>query len=84
MYTDSDAMFQFQKGMEEAMKFLPTNKQLITDTYKYTLPPKPNGVSPAIMVNLEKGGKDHLPVSCRGRKHLHCGNVLFLQKLIDS
>ncbi|GAA0164068.1 hypothetical protein LIER_39714 [Lithospermum erythrorhizon] len=72
IYTDSDAMLQFPKGIEEAMKFLPTNNQLITDTNKYTLPPKTNRVSPAIVVNLEKGGKDHLPVSSRGRKHLHC------------
>ncbi|GAA0140529.1 hypothetical protein LIER_01856 [Lithospermum erythrorhizon] len=73
IFSDSDSILLFQKGMEEAMKFLPTNNQLITNSYKYTLPPKPDVVPLSVGFDFELSAKDPLPISSRGRKHtLNC------------
>ncbi|GAA0165634.1 hypothetical protein LIER_20983 [Lithospermum erythrorhizon] len=71
IFSDSESILQFQKGMEEAMKFLPTNNQLIIDLDQYALPPKSEEGPPKVLVKKEKDEKDNTPRSTRGRKHLH-------------
>ncbi|GAA0164824.1 hypothetical protein LIER_20371 [Lithospermum erythrorhizon] len=67
-FSKTEFKLQFQKGMEEARKFLPTNSELVINLDKNTLAPKSIAETPKDVVIVEK---DH-STSSRGRKHLDC------------
>ncbi|XP_027158482.1 scarecrow-like protein 14 [Coffea eugenioides] len=71
IFSDSESILQFKKGMEEASKFLPSGNQLIIDLDKYALPPKSEEIFLESKVKEEKDDGDHSPNGSRGRKHLH-------------
>uniref|UniRef100_A0A1S3Z8A2 Scarecrow-like protein 14 n=1 Tax=Nicotiana tabacum TaxID=4097 RepID=A0A1S3Z8A2_TOBAC len=69
VFTDSESILQFRRGMEEASKFLPNLSQFVIDLDKYTLPPKMEEVSKEAVVKVEKDEKNHSPNGTKGRKH---------------
>ncbi|KAK4483122.1 hypothetical protein RD792_010301 [Penstemon davidsonii] len=71
IFTDSESILQFKKGMEEASKFLPKNNQLIIDLDKYELPHKSEDFTRAAVVKVEKNEIDHFSNGLKGRKHHH-------------
>ncbi|KAK4492059.1 hypothetical protein RD792_002853 [Penstemon davidsonii] len=71
IFTDSDSILQFKRGMEEASKFLPTNNQLVIDLDKYELPQKSEDVTRNAVVKVEKDEIDRFSDGLKGRKHLH-------------
>lgn len=54
IFTDSDSIMQFKKGVEEASKFLPPSFQLNIDLDKYDLPQKTDGIPSSVSVHVEK------------------------------
>ncbi|XP_022892872.1 scarecrow-like protein 14 [Olea europaea var. sylvestris] len=71
IFSDSESILQFKRGMEEASKFLPPSNQLIMDLDKYTLPPKSDEMSQRVAVKVEKDEIGNLTNGSRGRKHHH-------------
>ncbi|KAJ8559522.1 hypothetical protein K7X08_003580 [Anisodus acutangulus] len=69
MFTDSESILQFKRGMEEANKFLPNLSQFVIDLDKYTLPPKMEEVNKEAVVKVEKDERNHSPNGTKGRKH---------------
>lgn len=66
MFTDSESMLQFKRGMEEANKFLPPSKPLVIDLDKYNLP---SDSPPEVLVKSERVEIDNTPNMFKGRKH---------------
>ncbi|KAD6119807.1 hypothetical protein R6Q59_025810 [Mikania micrantha] len=72
IFTDSESIKQFNKGMEEASKFLPSAKPLVIDLDKYDLPQDSNSDPQEIAVKIEKDNLSNgLKPSngLKGRKH---------------
>ncbi|KAL3336114.1 hypothetical protein AABB24_032044 [Solanum stoloniferum] len=69
MFTDSESILQFKRGVEEANKFLPNVSQFIVDLDKYTFPPKVEEVTKEAVVKVEKDERNHSPNGTKGRKH---------------
>ncbi|PWA35931.1 GRAS protein [Artemisia annua] len=66
IFTDSESMLYFKKGMEEASKFLPPNNPLVIDLDRYNLPSDSTNVPPNVVVKVENLEMDN---GLRGRKH---------------
>ncbi|PWA45260.1 GRAS protein [Artemisia annua] len=66
IFTDSESMLLFKKGMEEASKFLPPNNPLVIDLDRYNLPSDSTNVPPNVVVKVENVEMDN---GLRGRKH---------------
>ncbi|PWA37307.1 GRAS protein [Artemisia annua] len=66
IFTDSESILLFKRGMEEASKFLPQNKPFLIDLDKYNLPSDSTNVSPNVVVKEESVEMDN---GSRGRKH---------------
>uniref|UniRef100_A0A7C9EVF5 Uncharacterized protein n=1 Tax=Opuntia streptacantha TaxID=393608 RepID=A0A7C9EVF5_OPUST len=60
-----ESMIQFQKGVEEASKFLPKNNNLVIDLENITFP---NETKEPPMVVVKKEKDEHSPDSLRGSK----------------
>lgn len=69
VFTDSESILQFKRGMEEANKFLPNVSQFVIDLDKYTLPPKAEEVTKEAVIKVEKDERNHSPNGTKGRKH---------------
>ncbi|XP_059626592.1 scarecrow-like protein 33 [Cornus florida] len=69
VFSDSESILQFQRGMEEASKFLPPENNLIIDLENYTLPPKSTEEAPEPVVKVETDEREYSPNGSRGRKH---------------
>ncbi|KAI3507741.1 hypothetical protein L1887_22733 [Cichorium endivia] len=54
IFTDSESIKQFNKGMEEASKFLPSTKPLVIDLDQYDLPQDSSDSPPPVVVKIEK------------------------------
>ncbi|KAL1817217.1 hypothetical protein DCAR_0521639 [Daucus carota subsp. sativus] len=68
IFSERESILQFQRGMEEANKFLPDISQLLVNLDNYKLPTKAKEVPPAIQVKIEKD-EEISPSSSRRRKH---------------
>nr|GEW96119.1 hypothetical protein [Tanacetum cinerariifolium] len=66
IFTDSESIKQFNRGMEEASKFLPTSKPLVIDLDKYDLPQDSRYDPPEVAVKNEKTTPSN---GLKGRKH---------------
>nr|GLL30979.1 scarecrow-like protein 14 [Ipomoea trifida] len=71
IFSDTESILQFKRGMEEASRFLPTGNQLVIDLDKYSLPPKTDELSGDAVIKIEKDEKDRSANSSRGKKHHH-------------
>ncbi|EPS62629.1 hypothetical protein M569_12158 [Genlisea aurea] len=69
IFSNSDSILQFKKGMEEASKFLPINNHLIIDLEKYALPEKSDDITHSADVVAEQDEAGDSSYSGRGRKH---------------
>lgn len=58
IFTDSESILQFQRGVEEASKFLPKSNQLLISLDSYALPPKANNNAPKVEVHVDYENKD--------------------------
>lgn len=68
IFSDSDSILQFNKGMEEASKFLPKIPQLVVNLDNYALPSDTKEGPPVLQVKVEKDEEMSVG-SLRGRKH---------------
>ncbi|XP_059660768.1 scarecrow-like protein 33 [Cornus florida] len=71
MFSDSESVLQFKRGMEEASKFLPSGNQLIVNLENYSLPPKSKQEAPGVVIKVEKDEKEYSPNGSRGKKNHH-------------
>lgn len=71
IFTDSESILQFKRGMEEASKFLPPSKPLVIDLDKFDLPSDSTDASPEVAVKVEKVEMDNSSIGFSGRKHHH-------------
>ncbi|KAL5742741.1 hypothetical protein ACOSP7_029473 [Xanthoceras sorbifolium] len=68
---ESQSIWQFRKGVEEASKFLPSGNELFVNLeINRLLSQDPKGVTTEVAVKMEKNdGEDYLPNGSRGRKN---------------
>lgn len=72
IFSDSESILQFKRGMEEARKFLPPSNNLIIDLDKYELPPKSEEIKiKSDVVKVEKDATDESRTGLKGRKHIY-------------
>ncbi|GFS39173.1 SCARECROW-like 14 [Actinidia rufa] len=67
IFSDSQSILQFNRGVEEASKFLPANNQLLINLESYALPPK----SKEGAYEVEKEERECSDNGSRGRKNHH-------------
>ena len=67
--SNTESVLQFQRGVEEANKFLPKGNQLTVDLEKNTFSPVLNKKAPEVLVKLEIDEREHSPSWLRGRKN---------------
>nr|GMD64432.1 scarecrow-like protein 14 [Ipomoea batatas] len=71
IFTDTESILQFKRGMEEASKFLPASNQLVIDLDQYSLPPKTEELPRDTVIKSENSERDSSHNSSRGKKHHH-------------
>ncbi|KAG5515267.1 hypothetical protein RHGRI_036341 [Rhododendron griersonianum] len=71
MFSDSQSILQFKRGVEEASKFPPSNNRLIIDSESYTMPPGSREEALEIVANTEKEERESSPKGSRSRKNNH-------------
>ncbi|XP_022755784.1 scarecrow-like protein 14 isoform X2 [Durio zibethinus] len=69
IFSDKESVLQFQRGFEEASKFLPSSNQLIIDLESNSFPVGQKGKVPNVAVKVEKDEKENSPDGSRGRKN---------------
>ncbi|PSR86719.1 Scarecrow-like protein [Actinidia chinensis var. chinensis] len=69
IFSGSESILQFNRGVEEGSKFLPSNNQLIIDVESYTFRPELKEGSPEVLVKVEKDDVENSPNGPRGRKN---------------
>ncbi|KAL7173370.1 hypothetical protein ACSBR2_032772 [Camellia fascicularis] len=68
IFSNSESILQFNRGMEEAKKFLPKNNPLVIDLD--ALPPESEERASEVVVKVEEG-RESSPNGLRGRKNHH-------------
>ncbi|XP_062015231.1 scarecrow-like protein 34 [Rosa rugosa] len=68
IFTDSESVLQFQRGLEEASKFLPKVNPLVIDLESNTMSPEVKGRAPTVIVKKEKSERKNSPSRRRGRR----------------
>eukprot|EP00261_Vitis_vinifera_P010521 XP_002280790.1 PREDICTED: scarecrow-like protein 14 [Vitis vinifera] len=71
IFSDSESVLQFKRGVEEASKFLPKATNLVIDLENGTLPPQSKVETQRVVVKTEKDERENSPKWLRGRKNLH-------------
>ncbi|KMT05224.1 hypothetical protein BVRB_7g173680 [Beta vulgaris subsp. vulgaris] len=66
LFSDKESIIQFQKGMEEASKFLPKNNNIFIDLENINVPNEAKCDASAVVVKKETG--DNSPDESRGSK----------------
>ncbi|TMW87784.1 hypothetical protein EJD97_019471 [Solanum chilense] len=75
IFSDSESIMQFKKGVEEASKFLPTGNSLLLDV-KYNVVVKEDNENGKYAVEkMEDRGKQKSPEGSRGKKNIHHDDV---------
>ncbi|KAL6204555.1 hypothetical protein ACLB2K_021822 [Fragaria x ananassa] len=69
IYTDSESVLQFQRGLEEASKFLPKVNPLVIDLESSRVSPEMKAHAPTVMVNKERSERMNSPSRRRGRRN---------------
>ncbi|XVF68794.1 hypothetical protein PTKIN_Ptkin11bG0030200 [Pterospermum kingtungense] len=71
IFSDKDSILQFQRGFEEASKFLPSSNQLVIDLESNTfrMGKKAAVKVPSVVVKVEKDEREKSPDVLRGRKN---------------
>ncbi|KAL7247458.1 hypothetical protein ACSBR2_002384 [Camellia fascicularis] len=72
IFSNSQSILQFNRGVEEANRFLPPNNPLIIDLDSYALPPELKEGASEVAVKVEKDERESSsPNISKGRKHHH-------------
>ncbi|KAL4587706.1 hypothetical protein LXL04_000580 [Taraxacum kok-saghyz] len=71
IFTDNESIMQFNRGMQEASKFLPPSKPLVIDLDKYNLPSNPRHTPTTLPIKQEIIETDNSVTGFRGRKKYH-------------
>lgn len=71
IFTERESILQFQRGMEEASKFLPKNNQLFINLDSYALPPQTNNGPPKVVTEMESESRENSPNGSRGKRSHH-------------
>ncbi|XVF20032.1 hypothetical protein REPUB_Repub11eG0163100 [Reevesia pubescens] len=69
IFSDKESVLQFQRGFEEASKFLPSSDKLIIDLESNTFPMGQKRKVPNAVVKVENDERENLPDGLRGRKN---------------
>ncbi|WCJ20506.1 GRAS family transcription factor [Euphorbia peplus] len=69
MFTDQDSVLLFQRGVEEASKFLPKPSQLVIDLESNEFVSRRNEDARLVVVKDEKVERANMPNGSRGRKN---------------
>ncbi|XWS71681.1 hypothetical protein CRYUN_Cryun03dG0159500 [Craigia yunnanensis] len=69
IFSAKESVLQFQRGFEEASKFLPSSNQLIIDLESNTFPMGQKGNVPNVTVKVENDERENSPDVLRGRKN---------------
>ncbi|GMJ10799.1 SCARECROW-like 14, GRAS (GAI, RGA, SCR) 2, ARABIDOPSIS THALIANA GRAS (GAI, RGA, SCR) 2 [Hibiscus trionum] len=69
IFSDKESMLQFQRGFEEASKFIPSNEQLVIDLESNTFPMGKKGDVPKVVVKVEKDERESYSDGLTGRKN---------------
>jgi hypothetical protein len=69
IFTDSESVLQFRRGLEEASKFLPKGNQLVVDLGTSMVSPELKEEYQKVDLKGEKGERENLPDGLRGRKN---------------
>ncbi|XP_050370850.1 scarecrow-like protein 33 [Argentina anserina] len=75
IFTDSESVLQFQRGLEEASKFLPKVSPLAIDLESSRVSPEVKGNAPTVVVKKEKSEKKNSPSKRRGRRNSPNGST---------
>lgn len=68
LFSESESVLQFKRGVEEASKFLPKDNQLIIDLDNYTVSPVMNKKAPEVVIK-EMDEREHSLFGSRGKKN---------------
>ncbi|KAH7838975.1 hypothetical protein Vadar_033298 [Vaccinium darrowii] len=71
IFSDSQSIWQFKRGLEEASKFFPSNNGLIIDLDSYTMRQGSTVESPEVVAETKKDERENSPKGSRGRKNHH-------------
>ncbi|KAK3206322.1 hypothetical protein Dsin_020368 [Dipteronia sinensis] len=69
MFSDRESILQFNRGLEEASKFLPTSNQLVVDVESYNFSKEQKEETSMVAVKVEKDEMENSPDRLRGRKN---------------
>lgn len=69
IFTDSESVLQFQRGLEEASKFLPKVNPLVIDLESSTVSSEVKGHAPTVIIKKEKSERKNSPIGPRGRRN---------------
>ncbi|KAG2670133.1 hypothetical protein I3843_14G068500 [Carya illinoinensis] len=75
LFTEGDSVLQFNRGVEEASKFLPKGKQLIVDLESNKFSSIMNKKAPEVVVKTEIDEREQSPAGLRGRKTYERGDT---------
>ncbi|XP_009764081.1 scarecrow-like protein 14 [Nicotiana sylvestris] len=75
IFSDSESIMQFKKGVEEASKFLPTGNSLLLDVRFNVVGKEDNEYGKNAVVKVENWGKHQSPEGSRGKKNVHHDDV---------
>ncbi|XP_031254985.1 scarecrow-like protein 14 [Pistacia vera] len=69
LFSESELVSQFNKGVEEASKFLPKDTQLVIDLDSKIFVPEWKEKAAKVVVKSEKDEIEHWPIGLRGKKN---------------
>ncbi|XVE59273.1 hypothetical protein DITRI_Ditri05aG0032700 [Diplodiscus trichospermus] len=69
IFSDKESVLQFQRGFEEASKFLPSSNKLIIDLESNRFPMEQKGKVQNVTVKVEKDERENSPDGLRSRKN---------------
>ncbi|KAK6791014.1 hypothetical protein RDI58_010095 [Solanum bulbocastanum] len=75
IFSDSESIMQFKKGVEEASKFLPTGNSLLLDVRYNVVVKEDNENGKDAVEKVENHGKQKSPKGSRGKKNIHHDDV---------
>ncbi|KAL6200224.1 hypothetical protein ACLB2K_030006 [Fragaria x ananassa] len=75
IFTDSESVLQFQRGVEEASKFLPKVNPLVIDLESSRVSPEVKGHASTVVVKKEKSERKTSPSKRRGRRNSPNGSM---------
>ncbi|KAL5816960.1 hypothetical protein ACOSQ3_025338 [Xanthoceras sorbifolium] len=69
MFSNRESILQFNRGLEEASKFLPTSNQLVVDVESYSFSKERREDTSKVAVKVENDERENSPERLRGRKN---------------